>query len=133
KQSHPLLKLRLASAMVSRARETGDVQQMVEAVERYEALAGEALRDSQSDRVLNRRVRLVIALEAMSFTGPFGIPRPSVEQIQRLYDEYQNVKESRLPLLSRISLARGKIFLTYALYLFRQQEGHPDAAKLRRE
>jgi len=132
-QSHPLLKVRLARALVSRARQSGEVRQMVESLEEYDRLSEEALRESEADRNLNRRIRVVLALEAMTLTGPLGMRRPSVEEIQRLYDEYQVMKDNRLPVLGKISLARGRLFLTYALYLFREQEGHRDSERLRRE
>jgi len=132
RQSHPLLKVRLARALVSRARDAGDIRQLVDALEEYDRLAGEAMRESQADRSLNRRIRIILALEAMSLTGPLGMRRPSMEEIQRLYDEYLAMKDAKLPVITRVSVARGRIFLTYALYLFRQQEGHPDAERLRR-
>jgi DNA-binding transcriptional MerR regulator/tetratricopeptide (TPR) repeat protein len=132
-QSHPLLKVRLARALVSRARQSGEVRQMVESLEEYDRLSEDALRESEADRNLNRRIRVVLALEAMTLTGPLGMRRPSVEEIQRLYDEYQVMKDNRLPVLGKISLARGRLFLTYALYLFREQEEHRDAERLRRE
>ncbi len=132
-QSHPLLKVRLARALVSRARQSGEVRQMVEALEEYDRLSQEAVAESQADRNLNRRIRVVLALEAMTLTGPLGMRRPPVEEIQRLYDDYQAMKDNRLPVLGKISLARGRLFLTYALYLFRDQEEHRDAERLRRE
>jgi len=132
KQSHPLLKVRLARALVSQARDAGDIRQLVEALEEYERLAGEALRESQNDRTLNRRIRVILALEAMSLTGPLGMRRPSAAEIERLYDEYRDMKESKLPALSRISVVRGRIFLTYALYLSMQQQNDPQAERLRK-
>ena len=125
--------MRLARALVSRARQSGEVRQMVESLEEYDRLSEDAVRESEADRGLNRRIRVVLALEAMTLTGPLGMRRPSVEEIQRLYDEYQVMKDNRLPGLGKISLARGRLFLTYALYLFREQEGHRDAERLRRE
>ena len=124
--------MRLARALVSQARDAGDVRQLVEALEEYERLAGEALRESQADRTLNRRIRIILALEAMSLTGPLGMRRPSAGEIERLYEEYREMKESGLPALSRISLVRGRIFLTYALYLSMQQQDDPQAERLRR-
>ncbi len=132
KQSHPLLKVRLARSLVSQANDAGDVRQIIEALEEYERLAGEALRESQADRTLSRRIRVILALEAMSNTGPLGMRRPTAAELERLYAEYLEIKESRLPVLSRISAVRGRIFLTYALYVIYAQENNPQADKLRR-
>lgn len=133
RQNHPLLKVRYARALVALGQEAADVRQLVDSLEEYERLSAEALRESQGDRTLSRRIRVILALEAMSLTGPLGMRRPSIDEIQRLYDEYKEMKESKLPVLSRISAVRGRIFLTYALYLFMEQQSDPQAERLRKE
>lgn len=131
--NHPLIKLRLGQSIVNRARQSGDAVELFDAIVRQARLASQAIRESQEVPSLSRKIRLILALDHMGLSDPLGLEGPSVEELLRLYNEFRNLPERDLPLLGRISLAMSRMFATYALYLLRQKNGHPDAEKLRRE
>ena len=72
-------------------------------------------------------------LEGIYFADPFGLAGQVEKEAQALYDEFRSLPESKLPVLSKLSLAMAKMYTAYALYLIRQQQGSPAAKQLLKE
>ena len=133
RSGHPLLKLRLAQALLLAARQTGDAARFLDAQLSNIRLTNEAIRESANKPSLARKIRVINALDAMSLADPHGLEPPSVDELEALRAELTSIKERGLPLLSRISLAMARMFVTYSVYLVREKQGHPSASKLRAE
>ena len=128
--NHPLLKVRLGQTLISQAAETGDAGQFLAALIRRAKLAAEALKDSEKDERLSRNVRGVLAVDSLTLLDPLGANIPSVEDLNRLYVDLKATSATGLSTLGKISLARARLYATYALYWARKRESHPDAQKL---
>jgi tetratricopeptide (TPR) repeat protein len=125
-----LLKVRLGQTLINQAAETGEAGQFLAALIRRAKLAAEALRESDSDAKLSRNVRGVLAVDSLMLSDPLGANIPSVEDLQALYVDLKSTTAQGLSTLGKISLARARLYATYALYVARQREGHPDTQKL---
>jgi DNA-binding transcriptional MerR regulator len=125
-----LLKVRLGQTLINQAAETGEAGQFLAALIRRAKLAAEALRESDSDAKLSRNVRGVLAVDSLMLSDPLGANSPSVEDLQALYVDLKSTTAQGLSTLGKISLARARLYATYALYVARQREGHPDTQKL---
>jgi DNA-binding transcriptional MerR regulator len=128
--NHPLLKVRLGQTLINQAAETGDAGHFLAALIRRAKLAAEALKDSERDVKLSRNVRGVLAVDSLTLLDPLGANIPSVEDLNKLYVDLKATSAQGLSTLGRISLARARLYATYALYWARKREGHPDAVKL---
>jgi tetratricopeptide (TPR) repeat protein len=129
---HPLIKLRLAQSLVTRAQVQGSLRRFCEALEAKNRLAREAIEETRSRPQLQRKIRLILALDAMDRADPLRLERVSAAELEQLRVEFAAEKPGN-SVLNRISLAVARMFATYALYLLRRRERHPDAEKLRRE
>ncbi|MCC6392312.1 MAG: MerR family transcriptional regulator [Bryobacterales bacterium] len=127
---NPMAKVRLGQAMALHAYDTGDASLLLDAVVRRTRLANEAIRESAGNPGLHRKVRLNIVLDTLHFSDPLGLNRPVEKEAQALYDEFRSLPDKKLPVFAGISLAMSKMYITYALYLIRQQQGNPKAEKL---
>ena len=125
-----LLKVRLGQTLINQAAETGDAGQFLAALIRRAKLAAEALRESEQDERLSRNVRGVLAVDSLMLSDPLGANIPSTQDLQKLYLDLKSTTTQGLSVLGRISLARARLYATYALYVARQREGHPDTQKL---
>lgn len=125
-----LLKVRLGQVLINQAAETGDAGQFLASLIRRAKLAAEALKESESDERLSRNVRGVLAVDSLMLSDPLGANIPSTEDLQKLYTDLKSTTVQGLSTLGKISLARARLYATYALYVARQREGHPDAQKL---
>jgi len=130
---NPLIKLRYGQALVSRARRAGDPGKLLDAIVRKARLFSEAVRDARPNPTLYRKIRLNLLLDNMSLSDPLCLQGPSVEELEQLHQEFTQLKDRGLSVLGKISLAMARMFIAYALYVIRDREHHPDAAKLRRE
>lgn len=131
--ANPMAKIRLGQAIARQAYEAGDTSALLDAVVRRTRLANEAIRESQSNRGLHRKVRLNALLDSLYFSDPMGLNRPIEKEAQALYEEFNALPASKLPVLAKISLAMSRLYATYALYLIREQEGDSKAAQLLKE
>lgn len=131
--SNPMAKIRLGQAIARQAYEAGDTSALLDAVVRRTRLANEAIRESAGNAGLHRKVRLNALLDSLYFSDPMGMNRPIEKEAQALYEEFNALPISRLPVLGKISLAMSRLYATYALYLIRQQEGHAKAGQLLKE
>lgn len=127
RSQNPMAKIRLGQAIAHQAYESGDAGRLLDAVVRRSRLAAEAIRESQSNPGLSRKVRLNAILDAIYFSDPLGLNRPVEKDVVVLYEELRSLPDKKLPLLGKISLAMAKMYVTYALYLVRLQEKHPKA------
>jgi len=125
-----MAKVRLGQAIALHAYETGDVSQLLDAVVRRTRLANEAIRESAGNPGLHRKVRLNVLLDTLHFSDPLGLNRPVEREAQALYDEFRGIPDKKLPVIAGVSLAMSKMYITYALYLIRRQQGNPKAEKL---
>jgi DNA-binding transcriptional MerR regulator len=130
---NPMAKIRLGQALANHAYQSGDASGLLDAVVRRSRLAAEAIRESQGNPGLNRKVRLNAILDAIYFTDPLGISRPVEKDVLALYEEFSAVPERRLSVLGKISLVMARMYVTYALYLVREQNKDPKAARLLKE
>ena len=128
-----LAKVRLGEALFAEAFLTADAAVLLDAVVRQAWLGAEALRESAGSPALHRKVRLILALDSLGFSDPLGLTRPAEEDLLALYNEFRSIRENKLGLLSRVSLAMSRMFVTYGLYLVRLHAGRKDAAPLLRE
>jgi DNA-binding transcriptional MerR regulator len=128
--NHPLLKVRLGQTLISQAAETGDAGQFLAALIRRAKLAAEAMKDCERDQRLSRNVRGVLAVDSLTLLDPLGATIPSLADLNKLYMDLKATSAQGLSTLGRISLARARLYATYALYWARKREGHPDAQKL---
>ncbi|MBK5293168.1 MAG: MerR family transcriptional regulator [Acidobacteriia bacterium] len=131
--ANPVVKLRYGQALVSRARRMSDPGKLLDAIVKKARLFSEAVRDSRHQPALYRKIRLNLLLDNMSLSDPLCLQGPSVEELEQLHQEFSSIRERGLPVLGKISLAMARMFVTYALYVIRQREGHRDAIGLRRE
>lgn len=127
---NPMAKIRLGQAIALHAYETGDASLLLDAVVRRARLAREAIHESEGNPGLRRKVRLNVVLDTLHFSDPLGLNRPVEKEAQALYEEFRAIPDKKLPVLARISLAMSRMYITYALYLIRQQQGNPKAEKL---
>jgi DNA-binding transcriptional MerR regulator len=127
---NPMAKVRLGQAVALQAYETGDASLLLDAVVRRTRLANEAIRESAGNPGLHRKVRLNVLLDTLYFSDPLGLNRPVEKEAQALYDEFRSLPDKKLPVFAAISLAMSKMYVTYAVYLIRQQQGNPKAEKL---
>lgn len=125
-----LLKVRLGQTLINQAAETGDAGQFLAALIRRAKLAAEALKESANDERLFRNVRGVLAVDSLMLSEPLGANIPSTEDLQKLYVDLKSTTVQGLSTLGRISILRARLYSTYALYVARKREGHPDAQKL---
>lgn len=130
KTGNALLKVRLGQVLINQAAETGDAGQFLAALIRRAKLAVEALKESESDERLSRNVRGVLAVDSLMLSDPLGANIPSTQDLQKLYTDLKATTVQGLSTLGKISLARARLYATYALYVARQREGHPDTQKL---
>ncbi|MFN7936254.1 MAG: MerR family transcriptional regulator [Bryobacteraceae bacterium] len=130
---NPMAKIRLGQAIARQAYEAGDASALLDAVVRRTRLANEAIKESQSNPALHRKVRLNALLDSLYFSDPMGLNRPIEKEAQALYEEFNALPASKLPVLAKVSLAMSRLYATYALYLIRLQEGDPKASKLLKE
>lgn len=133
RSGHPLLKLRLAQALLLSARQTGDAARFLDAQLSNIRLTNEAIRESAGKPSLARKIRVINALDAMSLADPHGLEPPAIDELEALRLELLGIRERGLPVLSRISLAMARMFVTYSVFLVREKQGHPSAGKLRAE
>ena len=131
--ANPVIKLRYGQALVSRARRMGDPGRLLDAIVKKARLFSEAVRDSRHQPALYRKIRLNLLLDNMSLSDPLCLQGPSLEELQQLHQEFSSIRDRGLSVLGRISLAMARMFVTYALYVIRQRQGHRDAVGLRRE
>lgn len=131
--SHPLLKLRLGQSLLMQAREAGDAAEYLDAGVRMTRLAAEALEESRDQPVLNRKVRLNLAIEAVVSSEALGLPGIAPEELEQLYREFKEIAGRPRSALGRASLAIARLYAAFSLYLLRQRDGHPNAERLRRE
>ncbi|MBL8227309.1 MAG: MerR family transcriptional regulator [Bryobacterales bacterium] len=131
--TNPMAKIRLGQALANHAYQTGDASGLLNAVVRRSRLAAEAIRESQSNAGLNRKVRLNAILDSIYFTDPLGLNRPVEKDVLAIYDEFSATPSRKLSVLGRISLVMARMYVTYALYLVRQQNKDPKAARLLKE
>ncbi len=128
--ANPMAKIRLGQAIATQAFESGDAMRLLEATVRRSRLASVAIRESAGNPALHRKVRLNAMLDDMYFSDPLGLNRPTEKEVVSLYQEFRSLSDRKLPVLGKISLAMARIYVTYALYLARQQEGNPKTAQL---
>lgn len=131
--TNPMAKIRLGQALANHAYQAGDASGLLDAVIRRGRLAAEAIRESQGNAGLNRKVRLNAILDAIYFTDPLGLNRPVEKDVLPLYEEFSAMPERRLSVLGKISLTMARMYVTYALYLVREQNKDPKAPRLLKE
>jgi DNA-binding transcriptional MerR regulator len=129
--SDPLLKFRLGQILLLRAKTEG-VPELLDAVVRKHQLASEALREAREPGV-RRWILLDLALDNLSVSDPLQLNQPTIQELEELNREYQSIAGKGLPILSRISLAMGKMLAAYALYLIYRRHRDPKTEKLRRK
>ena len=96
-------------------------------------LTNEALREAKDNPSVRRWIQLDRALDNLSIADPFKLNRPTVDEMESLYEEYQAIPDRSLSLLSRLGLAIGRALATYALYQVYRRDNHPKAEQLRRK
>ena len=69
-------------------------------------------------------------LDTLYFSDPLGLNRPVEKEASALYEEYRGIANQKLPVFGKISLVMSRMYAAYALYLVRQQQGHPRADQL---
>src|SRR5262249_31453339 len=74
--ANAMAKVRLGQAYSTRAYESGDTSQLLDAVVRRTRLVQEAIRESGNNPGLNRKVRLNAMLDTIYFSDPLGLNRP---------------------------------------------------------
>lgn len=131
--TNPMAKIRLGQALANHAYQAGDASGLLDAVIRRGRLAAEAIRESQGNAGLNRKVRLNAILDAIYFTDPLGLNRPVEKDVLPLYEEFSAMPDRRLSVLGKISLTMARMYVTYALYLVREQNRDPKAPRLLKE
>lgn len=130
--SDPLLKFRLGQSLTLRARGAG-ITELFTAITRRQVLTAEALREAKDIPGVKRWILLDNALDNLSTADPFQLNQPITEEMEALYQEYQEIPEKNLELLSRIGLAIGRSLAAYALYLVYRRDNHPKAQQLLRK
>lgn len=131
---HPLLKARLGQLIVWVPEAWRTINGMLAALSRRAQLFREALRESSSSPALSRKVRVIWALDSALVWDALGqVPADAACTLQALYEELHALDASTSSRLGQISLADARLQVTFALYLIRQREGHPDADRLHDE
>jgi hypothetical protein len=131
---HPLLKARLAQLVVWVPDAWRSVDGMLAALARRAQLFREALQQSSSTPALSRKVRVIWALDSALVWDALGqVPADAASSLQALYEELHSLDVSSVSRLGQMSLADARLQVTFALYLIRQREGHPDADRLHDE
>jgi DNA-binding transcriptional MerR regulator len=131
---HPLLKARLAQLVVWVPDAWRSVDGMLAALARRAQLFREALQQSSSTPALSRKVRVIWALDSALVWDALGqVPADAASSLQALYEELKALDVSSVSRLGQMSLADARLQVTFALYLIRQREGHPDADRLHDE
>ncbi len=130
--SDPLLKFRLGQCLVLRAKH-GGIAELLSAVMRKQQLAAEALREVRDQGSIRRWISLDVALDNLSVSDPLQLNQPSIEELEKLHQEYQSVSDRGLSPLSKMSLAMGRILAAYALFLVYRRHRHPKTEQLRRK
>ena len=131
--SDPLLKFRLGQCLVLRARLYGSAAGLLEAIVRKQQLAMEAMREAANDPGIRRWIQLDFALDNLSVSDPLSLNQPTIEELEALYKEYQELPDKNISAISRMNLARGRLLVSYALYLVYRDQNHPNAEKMRRK
>ena len=120
-------------AMVTKACDCGEGSWLLDVIVRRTGLEKEAIRESEGNSSLHRKVRLNALLDTVYFSDPLGLNRPVEKEAQALYDEFRALPDKKLTAMAKVSLAMAKMYTTCALYLVRQQQGHPKAGLLLKE
>ena len=129
--SDPLLKFRLGQALLLQAKDAG-VAELLSAVRRKQQLAAEALHEAREIPGIRRWILLDSALDDLTVSDPLRLNQPTIDELEKLHREYQAIPERGRSVLSRISLAMGRILAMYALYLVYGREKHSRTEELRR-
>ena len=129
--SDPLLKFRLGQALLLRAMHAGFTE-LLTAVRRKQELAAEALQEARDLPDVRRWILLDSALDNLTVSDPLQLTQPTVADLEKLHREYQAIPDRGRSVLSRISLAMGRILTMYALYLVYERQQDPRNEQLRR-
>jgi DNA-binding transcriptional MerR regulator len=130
--SDPLLKFRLGQSLVLRA-QNASISEFFNALLKKQHLTEEALQEARDQPSVRRWIKLDRALDNLSVSDPLHLDQPTIEELEALYEEYQSIPAKGLSVLSKMSLATGKILATYALYLVYRRHHRPRAEQLRRK
>jgi DNA-binding transcriptional MerR regulator len=128
----PLLKFRLGQCLALRARRYGSASGLFDAIIRKQKLAAEAIAESADQPGTRRWIQLDLALDNLSVSDPLKLNQPTVAELEELYREYQELPDKNLSAISRMNLSRGRLLISYALYLVYRDQNHPNAEKMRR-
>ncbi len=129
--SDPLLKFRLGQSLLLQAKDAS-LSELLSAVRRKQQLAAEALHEARELPGIRRWILLDSALDNLTVSDPLQLNQPTIEELEKLLREYESIPERGRSVLSRISLAMGRILAMYALYLVYRRHHHPKTEELRR-
>ncbi len=129
--SDPLLKFRLGQALLLQAKD-GGFAELLAAVRRKQELATEALYEARDLPDVRRWILLDSALDNLTVADPLQLTQPTAAELEQLHSEYQAIPDRGRSILSRISLAMGRILAAYALYLVYERQRDPKSEGLRR-
>lgn len=130
--SDPLLKFRLGQCLVLRAKD-GSLSEFLAAVTRKQQLTAEALREVRDHGSYRRWISLDVALDNLSVSDPLQLNQPTIEELEKLHQEYQAISDKGLSPLSKMSLAMGRILAAHALYLVYRRHHHSKTEQMRRK